>query len=237
MRVSSAGTVLPLGHSEMMHRERKSLSVSRLFCAGLAAVVMLFPLGPRPDAAVIPRGMPGDGGVRTFYAGQLLVAAPGMRDPRFQKTVILLLRHDESGAFGLVLNRVLGTVKLSLLLDKLGIDPPEGAVEVVLHYGGPVQPNSVFVLHSAELKFSNSLRVNEKVAVSTDPAILRAIALGKGPRQVMLAVGYAGWGPGQLESEMKLRAWFTAPAEEDILFDHSYETKWERAMARRFRTL
>ncbi len=224
-------------HSKKVRRERKTLRPGLLFGAILAAAAMLFPFDAPPDAVVVRPDTREYGEGRTFYAGRLLVASPGMRDPRFQKTVIVLLRHDESGAFGLVLNRVLGKVKLSEFLKRVGIDAPENGGEVVLHYGGPVEPHSVFILHSTELEFPNSRFVGEKVALSSDPAILRAIALGKGPRRVVVAVGYSGWGPGQLEAEMKGGAWFTAPADEDILFDESNETKWERAMARRFREI
>ncbi len=223
--------------SKTAHRERVALILSRLFGVSLAVVTILFPVWAPPDAVVVRPGTGGRGEARTFYAGQLLVAAPSMLDPHFEKTVILLVRHDESGAFGLVVNRVLGTVKLSRLLERLGINPPEDAGELVLHYGGPVQPQSVFVLHSAELKFPNSYSVSEKMAVSSDAAALRAIALGKGPRRAMVAVGYAGWGSGQLEAEMRQGAWYTAPADEDILFDESQDTKWERAMERRFRAI
>jgi putative transcriptional regulator len=160
-----------------------------------------------------------------------------MRDPRFKETVILLVRHNESGAFGLVVNRVVGVVKISEILKRLGMKAPENSAEIAVHYGGPVQPEAGFVLYSTDFKFPRSYRVSEKFAVSKDATILRNVALGKGPRQIMFAVGYSGWGAGQLEAEMRLGAWYTAPAEEDILFDENQDTKWTRAMKRRFRTL
>lgn len=214
----------------------KIVSLSRFIGASLAAVAVLFASGASPGEG-LRSGTADHREHKTSRAGKLLVAAPSMRDPRFRKTVILVVRHDSSGAFGLVVNRVLGTAKLSDILKGLGLEAPEEADEIVVHYGGPVQPQSFFVLHSTEPKLPNAYRVSEKIAVSSGPAILRAIALGEGPRKTMFALGYAGWGPGQLEAEMRRGGWFTAPADEDILFDDSQETKWMRAMARRFRTL
>ncbi|MFQ5913082.1 MAG: YqgE/AlgH family protein [Nitrospinota bacterium] len=214
------------------------MSLSRLIGASLAAGAVFFPSGGPPNAVVRPdTNHHREQRNWTFHAGELLVAAPRMRDPRFRKAVILLVRHDRSGAFGLVVNRVLRTVKVALLLERLGLKTPDDAGEIVVHYGGPVEPQRGFVLHSTELQLPNAHKVNDDIALSSHVAVLRAIALGKGPRRTIFAVGYAGWGPGQLEGEMRRGDWFTAPADIDILFDVKQDTKWTRAMARRFRTL
>lgn len=219
-----------------MREERKIVNLTRFIWAILAMVVLLFPSGTAPDAVarVDKKYHPT---ARPSHAGELLVASPSMRDPRFKETVILLVRHDESGAFGLIVNRVVGSVKVSEILKRLRLEAPESKAEIVVHYGGPVQPEAGFVLYSTDFKFPHTYRVSDKFAVTTNAAILRNFALGNGPRQMMFALGYSGWGAGQLESEMRRGAWYTAPAEEDILFDENHHTKWTRAVKRRFRTL
>ncbi|MBI2881929.1 MAG: YqgE/AlgH family protein, partial [Candidatus Tectomicrobia bacterium] len=167
---------------------------------------------------------------RTYHGGEVLVAAPTMRDPRFQQTVILLVRHDASGAFGLVINRVMGKVRLSDVLRRLGLEAEKGAEEIAVHYGGPVQPGAGFALHSSEPDLPPQQPANERVGVSPVDRVLRAMAGGKGPRRVLFLVGYAGWAPGQLEAEMRRGDWFTAPADEDVLFDDRLDTKWNRAL-------
>ncbi len=232
----SACTALSSASSKTAHGERNTVSLRRFIGAGLAAAAVLLP-SEAPSDAVAQRGTAYHGESRTLRAGELLVATPRMRDPRFRKTVILLVRHDDSGTFGLVVNRVLGKLKLSAALERLGLKVPGGAGEIVLHYGGPVRPQVGFVVHSTEQKIKPAYRVNDKVAVSLLDKFLRAISVGKRPRQTVFAVGYAGWAPGQLEGEMRRGDWFTAPADEDILFDDRQDTKWARALRRRFRSL
>ena len=217
----------------------KPAALLRLTGAGLLGIALLMPPGAPPGAAAGP-GADGARQGPPSHAGELLVAAPGMQDPRFRRSVILLVRHDGSGAFGLIVNRVAGTVKLARLFQQLGLKAPAGAGkvadEIALHYGGPVQPQLGFVLHSTEA-LSPAQRVDGNTGVSPFKKILRAMALGEAPRQSMFVLGYAGWGPGQLESEMRRGDWFTAPADESFLFGHDQESKWKRAMESRYRTL
>ena len=166
-------------------------------------------------------------------AGQFLVATPEMQDPRFARTVIYMVRHDASGAQGLVVNRPLGEIPLALLLEQTGIESRGVEATVRLHAGGPVDVLRIFVLHTAEFMSAGTLPVKDGIALTFQPDILDAIARGKGPRRALLAVGYAGWAPGQLEAEMKTGAWARASADEALIFDGDYETKWDRAMARR----
>lgn len=170
-------------------------------------------------------------------AGQLLVATDGLRDPRFVRTVIYMVRHDPAGALGLVVNRPLGETPLSRLLDRLGLSGEGVSGTLRLHYGGPVEPKRGFVLHTAEWTGEDSRVVQGGVAFTTDPAIFEAVARGAGPRRLLVALGYAGWSPGQLEGEIEGGAWITVNADEGLIFDEDAATKWDRAMARRKITL
>jgi putative transcriptional regulator len=196
-----------------------------LVCVALALAAAAINAGPGSSAELRPR--PGD------LTGQLLVATPDMPDPRFARTVIYLLRHDASGAQGLVVNRPLRDIPLALLLEQMGLESRGVPGTVRLHVGGPVDTLRILVLHTGGYASEGTLPVKDGFAVTWEPDILRAIAHGKGPRRTLFALGYAGWGPGQLEGEMKAGAWVRASADETILFDDSYETKWDRAMARR----
>lgn len=168
-----------------------------------------------------------------YLTGQLLVATLEISDPRFVETVIYMVQHDENGAMGLVINRPLAKGPLSDLLKGLGVEHEAASGEIILHYGGPVEPEKAFVLHSDDYVGKGTRVVGGGLAVTTDVEIMRAIAGGKGPRRSIFALGYAGWAPGQLEAEIKAKAWFSIPAEERLIFDGDPMTKWERAIARR----
>jgi putative transcriptional regulator len=166
-------------------------------------------------------------------AGRLLVAAPGMRDPRFAETVIYLVRHDRSGAMGLVVNKPLGDIPLTALLERFGGAPGTARGSIRAFWGGPVDAGRAFMLHIPDVKAEGTLVVDGRFALSGDPKILAAIASGSGPRRSLLAIGYAGWGSGQLEGEMEDEGWITAAADESLLFDDDHAGKWRRALARR----
>lgn len=165
--------------------------------------------------------------------GRLLVALPNMKDPRFSESVIYIVKHDREGAFGLVINRVLTSAPIEEVLAGFGVDEKGGKGEIAIHYGGPVSPRQGFVLHSDDIVRENSTRVNNGMAITSDPTIIRDISLGKGPRQFLLIVGYAGWAPGQLEGEIQAKAWFSIPADKEIIFSKQPEKKWQRAMDKR----
>jgi putative transcriptional regulator len=196
-------------------------------CAAATAAVVL---GTALWAAE-PAGAPAQD-ART--AGQLLVATPELEDPRFTQTVIYMVRHDaRSGAMGLVVNRQLGEVPMAVLLSQSGL-PREGAKgSVRLHVGGPVEATRIFVLHTDDYAGPDTVKVGNGVAITSDASILKSINDGKGPRRACFALGYAGWAPGQLEAEMKAGYWVAVPSDDAILFDDAYETKWDRAMAKR----
>jgi putative transcriptional regulator len=167
-------------------------------------------------------------------AGQLLVATPELQDPNFRETVVYVIHHDQAGAMGLVINRVLGAGPLDKMLEGLGV-PSNGAtgLELRVHYGGPVEPDRAFVLHSPEYHGSDTVTLSALAALSVSPHVLEDIAAGKGPRRSLFVLGYAGWGPEQLEGELAAGAWVVVQPDEALLFDQHPETKWQRAFDRR----
>ena len=172
-----------------------------------------------------------------FLTGELLIASPDMGDPRFAHAVILMVHHDHNGAFGLIVNRPVKEEELAQLLDDLGqkSDGIKGKIEIYL--GGPVETQLGFVLHSADYQRAETIAIDGTVAVTSSPAVLRDIAAKRGPQKYIFAFGYAGWGPGQLEDEMNLRAWFTAPDDPRLLFDDDRGKLWQDAVSRRQRSL
>ncbi|MCU0840011.1 MAG: YqgE/AlgH family protein [Rhodospirillales bacterium] len=159
--------------------------------------------------------------------GQFLVATPRMEDPRFARTVILMISHDEKGAMGLVVNRAFGQGSLSQLLTGFGVTEYRRTESTVrLFYGGPVEPERGFVLHSGDYKGISTRRIDEHVSVSTGKDVLEAIAAGNGPAEAMFIIGYAGWSAGQLEREMARDDWLTAPGNPQLIFSEHPERTW-----------
>lgn len=168
-----------------------------------------------------------------YLTGQLLVATPEMGDPRFMETVIYMVRHDHHGAMGLIINRPVAKGPVADLLKALGADSERAQGEIILHYGGPVEPDDAFILHSDDQLMDTTKVVGEGIAFTADLELLKAIALGKGPKSSLFILGYAGWAPGQLEAEIRANGWFTIPADKELIFGPDYETKWSRALDRR----
>lgn len=167
-----------------------------------------------------------------YLTGQLLIAMPSMPDARFARTVIYVCAHTADGAMGLVVNRLFGAISFPDLLDQLGIETDDLKGDARIHFGGPVESGRGFVLHSTDFIRDGTLVVDEGVALTATVDILRAIAEGNGPRHRFLALGYAGWGPGQLDAEIQANGWLHAPSDPRLLFDHDLESKWERAIAK-----
>jgi putative transcriptional regulator len=170
-------------------------------------------------------------------AGQLLIAAPSMGDPRFFQTVVLMARHDKNGAFGIVINRPMGERPLASLLEALGENDAGVEGNVRIFAGGPVQRDLGFVVHSADYHRPGTVDIDGHVAVTSNRDILRDIAHKQGPKKSLIAFGYAGWGPGQLEGELALRAWFTAAEDARLIFDEDRDKVWDEAMKRRTQDL
>lgn len=176
--------------------------------------------------------MTGNFGDDSYLVGQLLVAMPGMQDTRFAKTVIYMCAHNAEGAMGLVVNRSLDALSFPDLLEQLDINTSTMVDDVEVHFGGPVETGRGFVLHSQDYLQEGTMVVADGVALTATVEILRAIASGKGPHRHLLALGYAGWGPGQLDSEIKANGWLNVGADEGLVFDTDLNSKWDRAMAK-----
>lgn len=167
-----------------------------------------------------------------YLTGQLLIAMPGMGDPRFARTVIYMCAHSTEGAMGLVVNKELDSLSFDDLLEQLGIEESGANEPLPLHFGGPVETGRGFVLHSSDYRQEGTLVVSSDVALTATVDVLKAIAEGNGPRKRLLALGYAGWAPGQLESELQANGWLNVAADSELLFDTDLETKWNRAIAK-----
>lgn len=164
-------------------------------------------------------------------AGKLLIAMPALGDPRFARSVVVLCAHSAQGAMGLIVNRPTPEVRFPALLENLGIPRGEKLRDIRVHYGGPVERQRGFVLHSDEYRSAQgTMEIAGGLAMTGTRDILSDIARGEGPRAGVLALGYAGWGPGQLEAELARNDWLTGPAREDIVFGRADEFKWTAAL-------
>lgn len=162
--------------------------------------------------------------------GQLLVAMPGMADPRFARSVVFLCAHSPEGAMGIVVNRRLDNVSFADIAGQVGIDPDEIAAELPVHFGGPVEPARGFVLHSADHVSESSLVVDGRFALTATIEMLKTVARGEGPKHRLLALGYAGWAPGQLDAEIQANGWLVVPADPELVFSSDNDGKWTRAL-------
>jgi len=188
-------------------------------------------------ASAVPGVSPAENSNADSLAGQLLVAAPTIGDARFAHTVILMVRHDKEGAFGIVINRPVGERSVAALLEATGHDDADVTGIVRVFAGGPVQPELGFVVHSAEYRLAETLDVDGRVAMTASRQVLVDIGHNHGPVKSLFALGYAGWGPGQLEDELEHNNWFTMPEEPKLIFDDDRDKLWDEAMARRTREL
>lgn len=167
----------------------------------------------------------------TFLEGQLLIAMPGMGDARFERTVIFICAHSAEGAMGLIVNKPASDLSFADLLGQLKIEPRVDVKRIRVHFGGPVEHGRGFVLHSSDYNVEeSSLAVSPGFAMTATVDILQDIARGDGPERALLALGYAGWGPGQLESEIQANGWLIAPADADLVFGHADPEKWGAAL-------
>ncbi len=153
-----------------------------------------------------------------------------MPDPRFTHTVVYMVSHGKEGAMGLVVNRSYGKGPLNLLLEGFGVERAKANETVTLHYGGPVEQGRGFILHSADYSGPSTQALPGEVALSTGKDILTALAAGAGPRRRLFLLGYAGWGPGQLEGEIARDDWLISPAEERLIFSEHPEQVWDEAL-------
>jgi putative transcriptional regulator len=205
------------------------ISLQRL--GAIVAAILL----PATLYAALPT--PAEAPEQQFLTGQLLIASPTMGDPRFLQTVILMVRHDRNGALGIVINRPIGDRPLARLLEALGENDPGVAGTVRIFAGGPVQPDIGFVLHSTDYHRPDTLDIDGHVAMTSSREILRDIGNQRGPNKSLIAFGYAGWGPGQLEGEIAHGFWLTTPQDTNLVFDDDRDEVWDHAMKRRTQDL
>jgi putative transcriptional regulator len=199
----------------------------------LALAAILLPATLLHAALQNPAEPPG----QASLAGWILIASPGLRDPRFDHTVVLMVRHSAGGALGIVLNHPLGERPLASLLDAIGENSGGITGTLRIFSGGPVQPEIGFVIHSTDYHRPETTEIDGRVAMTSSREILRDIAGQHGPQMVLVAFGYAGWSPGQLENELAQRAWFTAAADSKLIFEDDRDKLWDNAMAHRTQDL
>jgi putative transcriptional regulator len=164
-----------------------------------------------------------------YLTSQLLIAMPGMNDPNFASTVTLICEHSEDGALGIVINRPLG-MQLGGLFEQLALsDADSSAASRPVLLGGPVEPEKGFVLHSSGYQYESSLHISDDIQLTFSRDVLDAMAAGNGPKQSLVALGYAGWQPGQLEDEIRSNSWLSVPVDPGIVFDTPFEERWSAA--------
>lgn len=161
--------------------------------------------------------------------GHFLIAMPGLPDPNFSETVTYICVHNEDGAFGLIINRVLPEGDAGSVFRELSMEPPQLLADRPIHIGGPVHPGHVFVLHGPPFQYEATLPVTESVAMTNSRDVLESIIQDQVPRDFLLILGCAGWAPGQLEEEIRENSWLSCPADEAILFHTPVENRWHRA--------
>lgn len=168
----------------------------------------------------------------TTLTGQFLIAMPTLMDPRFAHGVVYMCSHNETGAMGLVVNRLYGAIDIKGLLDQLNISVGSETPDLPVHYGGPVETGRGFILHTDDFLQDTSMRIDGDIALTATMDVLKAISTGNGPEKCLVILGYAGWGPGQLEQEITQGSWLNGPVDTELLFNPDLDVKWERAIAK-----
>lgn len=164
--------------------------------------------------------------------GYFLIAMPGLMDPNFHKSVTCISEHTAEGAVGIVINQIHIELKAEIIYEELGIEYTHQSGRAPIHIGGPVHMNEIFILHGPPLEWNDSLLITPELALSNSKNILEMIAKDEGPDTYMISIGCAGWGPGQLEYELKENVWLTVPYARDIIFELPVENRWEESMKR-----
>jgi putative transcriptional regulator len=213
-----------------MGRAVLAMRLSRLLPIVVALLAPALLLAAAPPSGDIKTGKPS-------LQGQFLIATPEMSDPRFREAVLVMIRHGEDGAMAVMINRPAGEQPLGRLLEALGESSDGVSGSVPIYLGGPVQMDLALVLHSSDYHRDGTRDVATGVAMTATPEVFRDIAKKTGPAKYLLAFGYAGWAPGQIENEMLHNGWYTAPLDPKLVFDEDRSRVWERAMERRTRDL
>ncbi len=176
--------------------------------------------------------MPGSSSAAATLVGRFLVAAPSMPDERFQKSVVFMCKHDNEGALGIIVNNKVEDLPLGQVYRQLGIEVPPAAPEIPVLFGGPVETSRGLVLHSADYKRDETLMIDGGMALTASLEILKDMAGGSGPRKAWLALGHAGWAPGQLDREMQDNSWLVVDGDFELVFDEDLNGKWQRVLDR-----
>ena len=161
--------------------------------------------------------------------GQILASMPSLKDERFYQTVIYVCAHSKDGSMGIIINKKIDYDLFPNLLQQLGIDKEIRGKKILVRYGGPVESERGFILHSDDFVHKESLAIDNGVALTSTLEFFKNLSTGAGPKHSILALGYAGWGPGQLEKEIQENSWLTIPIESSFLFDDEISTKWQKA--------
>ncbi len=167
-----------------------------------------------------------------YLAGRLLIALPTMLDPRFSQSVVYLCSHNEHGAMGLIVNQIIEAVNFSDVLEVMSIKAGHVPMSRPVHFGGPVEAQRGFVLHSADYSCEETLEIKDDISLTATIDILELIGSGSGPKNSLFALGYAGWGPGQLDVEIQGNSWMCGVPETEILFGENHSRKWSLASSR-----
>jgi len=165
-----------------------------------------------------------------FLRGHFVIAMPGLADPNFEMTVTGICEHSSEGALGVIINRILPEIKGKDIFKELKLECNDPALTLPVYFGGPVHMNEIFILHGPPFDWVGCLKVTPFLAMSNTLDILKAIAVGKGPASFIIALGCAGWGPGQLENEILLNSWVTSPVVEKLIFSLPVDERWKGAM-------
>ena len=164
-----------------------------------------------------------------YLQGQLLIATPMLSSGCFARSVVYMCSHTSDGAMGIIVNQTIARINIADIFSQLEIDVAPSVEALPVHFGGPVEASRGFVLHTPEYKVRDTVLIDDAVALTANVDILKDVACGKGPQRSLLALGYAGWGAGQLEAEIESNSWISAPAGLDLIFGGENKRKWERA--------
>jgi len=198
------------------------------------ALVSLLAAARTPALATLEEG---SAPAESVPPGQLLVATPRMGDPRFAHTVMVIIEHGIGGALGVAINRPMGERPIAEMLRAIGEDPGNAKGSLTVFLGGPVEPSVGIVIHTRDYHLFETLVLDDHLAVTSPKLVLRDIAAGHGPRKYLFSLGYAGWAPNQLETELSLGAWVTVAESPELVFDMDRATLWKAAFARRTMSL
>jgi len=210
------------------NRQSRSSAAKRKSHSGDVACTAPFVVRPSDLEYALPMSSPLDS---VDLTGKLLIAMPGMGDPRFEKSVVYMCAHSAQGAMGLIVNKPAPGIKMDDLLEQLDIPRGDGSRDVRVHFGGPVEHGRGFVLHTSDYEMEEqTLKVDAEFGMTATLDILQDMARGSGPERRILALGYSGWGPGQLEGELHRNGWLTCDATPDIVFQVDDEAKWIAAL-------